>query len=52
LSLFRGLYSYTVVKPGFKTVTGELDLVNDSRGLECTLHQDVGPDGPTPCNRR
>jgi len=52
MSLFRGLYRYTVVKPGFKTVTGELDLVNDSRGLDCILNRDGQPDGPLPCNRR
>jgi hypothetical protein len=52
MNLFRGLYSYTILKPGFKVVTGELDLVNDSRGLDCLLHQDGQPDGPTPCNRR
>jgi hypothetical protein len=48
--VYRGYYSYRVTKSGYKTIEGELNLVDrDGRTLDCTMNKTSDSDGPHPC---
>jgi hypothetical protein len=49
-NLPRGYYTYTVTKNGYKTATGELDLVDDDGTLlDCTMFKEADSNGPSKC---
>jgi hypothetical protein len=48
--VYRGYYQYRVTKSGYKTIEGELNLVDrDGRSLDCTMNKTSDSDGPHPC---
>jgi hypothetical protein len=49
-NLPRGLYTYTVTKDGFKTIEGEIDLVDDDGTvLDCVMFKVTDAGGPDKC---
>ncbi|MCF1459250.1 MAG: hypothetical protein LPH21_17410 [Shewanella sp.] len=51
-SIYRGLYSYSIVKPGYKSINETINLVDERpRKLDCQLHESQSDEGPFPCKR-
>jgi hypothetical protein len=49
--IYRGLYRYEVTRPGFKTISSDLNLVDTTPNkLHCELHSSTSKSGPLPCN--
>jgi hypothetical protein len=52
VNVYRGLYEFRIVKAGFETFTGELDLVDDSRtAITCTIIKQSSTDSEPGCTR-
>lgn len=49
-TVMRGKIEYTVIKPGYKTVTGVVDLINAEGEFSCVLVRRTSADPPWPCN--
>lgn len=50
-NVYRGYYDYVIQKPGYKTVSGAINLVDEEGTLlECTLHRNNDKDGPLRCS--
>jgi hypothetical protein len=50
-NVFRGLYTYTVRKNGYKPVQQELNLIDEAgTTLTCKLYSATARDGPYPCS--
>ena len=48
--VYRGYYKYRIIKPGFKTIEDEINLVDsDGHILDCTMNKKTDSDGPHPC---
>jgi len=53
LGVYRGLYTYTIEKAGYKKISETLNLVDERVSkLICELHEDNALDGPHPCKRQ
>jgi len=49
-NLYRGLYNYKVTREGYKTIVGDLNLVDeDGTLLECKLYEVGEKEDPNPC---
>lgn len=49
-NLARGYYTYTITKEGFKTIQGDLDLVeDDGTVLDCVMYEATDARGPDKC---
>ena len=49
-NVWRGVYNYTVVKDGHKTITGTVNLVREKGNLlRCTFVNATSSDAPLPC---
>lgn len=50
-NVWRGVYNYTVVKDGAKTISGTIDLVREKgNALQCTFVPQSSPGPALPCN--
>lgn len=51
--IYRGLYTYSITKAGYKPINETLNLVDERvSNLNCQLHKINEAEGPNPCKRR
>ncbi|WP_166839322.1 hypothetical protein [Rheinheimera pleomorphica] len=51
--IYRGLYTYSITRAGYKPINETLNLVDEQVSLlDCQLHKTSEAEGPNPCKRQ